>query len=92
MAVKILRKTAKDKILFSDVFGTSSPSITQHVLDYPGKQFNVAPFFDKRYKHLIDEIKAAMVRATSLEQVTKLRESLCCTSTSSISSGDHYEG
>ena len=59
--------------VFSDVFGKSSRSIIQQILDHPGEPFDVAPFVDKRCKHPIEEIQAAVDGAVSREQATKLK-------------------
>ena len=62
--------------VFSDVFGKSSRSITEHILQHPGETFDVAPFVDKRCKTPIDEIQAAVDGAVSPEQAVKLRQCL----------------
>lgn len=62
--------------VFSDVFGRSSRSIIQHILDHPGQQFDVAPFIDRRCKHPVEEIQAAVDGAVSREQAAKLKECL----------------
>jgi len=62
--------------VFSDVFGKSARSITEHILKHPGEKFDVAPFVDKRCKHPIEEIQAAVDGAISREQAAKLREIL----------------
>ncbi len=62
--------------VFSDVFGKSSRSIISYILEHPGEQFDVAPFIDKRCKHPLDEIQAAIDGAVSREQAAKLRECL----------------
>jgi len=62
--------------VFSDVFGKSSMSITKHILDHPGEQFNVAPFVNRHCKHPIEEIQAAVEGSISQEQAVKLREIL----------------
>jgi len=36
--------------VFSDVFGKSSRSITNYMLDHPGETFDVAPFVDGQCK------------------------------------------
>ena len=59
--------------VFSDVFGKSSRSIIQQILDRPGETFDVAPFVDKRCKHPIGEIQAAVDGAVSREQAAKLK-------------------
>lgn len=62
--------------VFSDVFGKSARSITNYILEHPGESFDVAPFVDKRCKHPIPEIQAAVDGAISREQAAKLRECL----------------
>lgn len=62
--------------VFSDVFGKSSRSIIQHILDHPGQTFDVAPFVDRRCKHPVSEIQAAVDGAISHEQAAKLKECL----------------
>lgn len=62
--------------VFSDVFGKSAKSITIFILEHPGEPFDVAPFVDKRCKHPIEEIQAAVDGAISREQAAKLRECL----------------
>jgi len=62
--------------VFSDVFGKSASSITNYMLEHPGEHFDVAPFVDKRCKHPIEEIQAAVDGSISTEQAVKLREIL----------------
>lgn len=62
--------------VFTDVFGKSARSITEHILNHPGETFDVAPFVDKRCKHPLEEIQAAVDGAISPEQAVKLRECL----------------
>ncbi len=62
--------------VFSDVFGKSSRSITNHMLDHPGEKFDVAPFVDARCKTPVEEIQAAVDGAISPEQAVKLRQCL----------------
>ena len=62
--------------VFSDVFGKSAMSITKYILDHPGKQFDVAPFVDRRCKQPIEEIQSAVDGSISPEQAVKLREIL----------------
>lgn len=62
--------------VFSDVFGKSSRSITEHMLAHPGELFDVAPFVDARCKTPIEEIQAAVDGAISPEQAIKLRQCL----------------
>ena len=62
--------------VFSDIFGKSSRSITEHILQHPGETFDVTPFVDKRCKTPIEEIQAAIDGAISHEQAVKLRQCL----------------
>lgn len=62
--------------VFSNVFGKSSRSIVQHILEHPGEQFDVAPFLDRRCKHSVEDVQAAVDGAISREQAAKLRECL----------------
>lgn len=62
--------------VFSDVFGKSSRSIIRYILEHPGETFQVAPFIDRRCKHPVEEIQAAVDGAISREQAAKLRECL----------------
>ena len=62
--------------VFSDVFGKSARSITAHILSHPGESFDVAPFVDKRCRHPIEEIQAAVDGSISPAQAIKLREAL----------------
>ncbi len=62
--------------VFSDVFGKSSRSITEQILQHPGENFDVAPFVDGRCKTPIEEIQAAVDGAISTEQAVKLRQCL----------------
>lgn len=62
--------------VFSDVFGKSSRSIIHYILEHPGETFDVAPFVDRRCKHSMEEIQAAVDGAVSREQAAKLRECL----------------
>lgn len=62
--------------VFSDVFGKSSRSITEHILAHPGENFDVTPFVDKRCKTPIEEIQSAVDGAVSPEQAVKLRQCL----------------
>ena len=62
--------------VFSDVFGKSSRSITEHILQHPGETFDVTPFVDSRCKTPIAEIQAAVDGAISPEQAVKLRQCL----------------
>ena len=60
--------------VFSDVFGKTSTSIIQYILDHPGEKFDVTPFIDKHCKTSVEEIQAAVDGAISSEQAVKLRE------------------
>ena len=62
--------------VFSDIFGKSSRSITDYILDHPGETFDVTPFVDARCKTPIEEIQAAVDGAISPEQAIKLRQCL----------------
>jgi len=62
--------------VFSDVFGKSSSSIINYILEHPGEYFDVTPFVHKGCKHPIEEIQAAVDGSISTEQATKLREVL----------------
>ena len=62
--------------VFADVFGKSSRSITEYILEHPGETFDVTPFVDRRCKHPIEEIQAAVDGAISKEQAVKLRQCL----------------
>ena len=59
--------------VFSDVFGKSSSSIINYILEHPGEYFDVTPFVDKRCKNPIEEIQAAVDGSVSHEQAVKLR-------------------
>ena len=59
--------------VFTDVFGKSSSSIIEFLLDHPGEKFDVAPFVDPRCKTPVEEIQAAVDGAISPEQAVKLR-------------------
>ncbi len=62
--------------VFSDVFGKSSRSITEYILNHPNQSFDVTPFVDRRCKTPIDEIQAAVDGSLSKEQAVKLRQCL----------------
>ena len=62
--------------VFSDVFGKSSRSITEQILQHPGETFDVTPFVDGRCKTPIEEIQAAVDSVISTEQAVKLRQCL----------------
>ena len=42
--------------VFSGVFGKSSRSIINYILEHPGETFDVTPFVDRRCKHPLEEI------------------------------------
>ena len=58
--------------VFSGVFGKSSRSITNYILEHPNEKFDVTPFVDSRYKTPISEIQAAVDGAISNEQAKTL--------------------
>ena len=58
------------------IFGKSSRSITEQILQHPGETFDVTPFVDGRCKTPIEEIQAAVDGAISTEQAVKLRHCL----------------
>ena len=62
--------------VFPDVFGKSSRSITEQILQHPGEKFDVAPFVHGRCKIPIEEIQAAVDGTISKEQAVKLRQCL----------------
>lgn len=62
--------------VFSDVFGKSSRSITDYMLEHPGETFDVTPFVDRRCKTPIEEIQFAVDGAICPEQAAKLRHCL----------------
>ena len=62
--------------VFSDIFGKSSRSITEHILQHPGETFDMTLFVDGRCKTPIEEIQAAVDGAISDEQAIKLRQCL----------------
>ena len=62
--------------VFSDVFGKSSRSITEQILQHPGENFDVTPFIHGCCKTPIEEIQAAVDGAISNEQAVKLRQCL----------------
>ena len=62
--------------VFSDVFGKTSRSIIQYILEHPGETFDVAPYADRRGKYPIEEIQAAVDGAVSREPAAKLKEYL----------------
>ena len=62
--------------VFSNMFGESSRSIICYILEHPGESFDVTPFIDRRCKHPIEEVQAAIDGAISHQQAVKLRECL----------------
>ena len=62
--------------VFSDIFGKSSRSITDFILDHPGESFDVQPFLCKNCKTPVEEIQAAVDGAICPEQAAKLRQCL----------------
>ncbi len=62
--------------VFSDIYGKSSRSITEQILQHPRETFDVSPFVDGRCKTPIEEIQAAVDGTISKEQATKLRQYL----------------
>ena len=62
--------------VFSDVFGKSSRSITEQILQHPKETLDLTPFIDSRCKTPIEEIQAAVDGAVSREQAVKLRQCL----------------
>ena len=59
--------------VFTDVFGKSSRSIIQQILDHSGETFDVTPYIHKNCKHPVEEIQAAIDGAICPEQATKLK-------------------
>lgn len=59
--------------VFSDVFGKSSRSIINQILEHPDETFDVTPFIHKGCKHPVEEIQAAVDGAICREQATKLK-------------------
>ena len=57
--------------VFSDVFGKTSSSIIQFMLDNPGVYFDVKPFIDSRCKTPVEEIQAAVDGAMSPAHAVK---------------------
>ena len=62
--------------VFSDILDKSSRFITEQILQYPGKTFDVAPFVDGICKTPISEMQTAVNGAISTEQAVKLRQCL----------------
>ena len=59
--------------VFLDVFGKSYCYIIQQILGHPRETFVVASFVDKRSKHTIVEIQAAVDGTVSRKQAAKLK-------------------
>lgn len=59
--------------VFTDVFGKSSRSIIQQILDHHNVNFDVTPYVDKHCKHPIEEIQTAIDGAICTEQATNLK-------------------
>ena len=59
--------------VFSDVFGKSSRSIIEHMLEHPGEHFDVTPFLNKRCKHSAEEVQEAIDALLDPGQAAKLR-------------------
>lgn len=62
--------------LFSNVFGKSSRSITEHILAHLGEIFDVTPYIHRRCKTPIEKIQVTVDGAISPEQSIKLRQCL----------------
>lgn len=59
--------------VFTDVFGKSSRSIIQQILENPAKKFDVTPYIHKRCKQHIVEIQTAIKEAICSKHATKLK-------------------
>lgn len=72
--------------VFSGVFDKSSRSIIQQILENSGVRFNVSHYVDKRCKHPIEEIQAAIDGAIppqrSSDSIRLFMSSASCSSTS----------
>ena len=62
--------------VFTDVFGKSSLSITNYMLEHPGEAFDVTPFVHPRCLSPISKIQDAVDGSISPEQAVKLRQCL----------------
>ena len=62
--------------VFADIFGKSSRSITEQILQHPGEFFDVTSYVDRRCKTPISEIQAAVDGVIPPEQAVKLRQCL----------------
>ena len=60
--------------VFSDIFGKSSRSITEQILQHPGETFDVAQFVDGRCKTPIEEIQAAVKLRQCLNHIDELEK------------------
>ena len=76
LKIALLYLNLKLDDVFADVFGKSSRSITEHILQHPGEKFDVAPFVHGHCKTPVEEIQAAVDGAISKEQAVKLRQCL----------------
>jgi len=59
--------------VFSDVFGKSATAITNHLLEHPGEDFDVAPYVDVRCKTPIPKIQEAIDGSIGTEQAEKMK-------------------
>lgn len=59
-----------------DVIANQIEICKSYILEHPGETFQVAPFIDRRCKHPVEEIQAAVDGAISHQQAVKLRECL----------------
>jgi len=59
--------------VFSNVFGKSASAIVSHMLEHPGKTFDVTPFVDGRCKTPIAVIQEAVDGCFSPQQAEKLK-------------------
>ena len=59
-----------------NLFGKSSHSIMEQILQHPKETFDATPFVNGRYKTPINEIQIAIGIAVSREQTIKLRHCL----------------
>ena len=73
--------------VFSGMFGNSSRSISQYILDHRGEQFDVTPFLDRRCTHSVEEVQAAVDGSVPREQATGLRKYAYSISTNLTSTG-----
>ncbi len=59
--------------VFSDIFGKSSSALIERLLLYPGENFDVTPYVDRRCKAPIEKIQAAIDGLICPEQIEKLK-------------------